>query len=242
MTERQAPSYRVKPVSRDSEKHKRVRSLACFDGVHEMVITGWPLGEIAKHIQQLKNESTDITEDALIWALGEYRKDLPPAVLVQKTLPGVFISAASQVAEGLDVLSELESLYKLQMKRVGIDHTVEEKIRKLMPNMTAEIRMAKDLLESYAEMQMDLGLTERHLGKVDVTAGPDAVTVAQAYGKDSVRKVLENPQSRRKLMGLVERLVEVQAMRGKIKSESEGEGEAEVLGEEPALPVSEPVG
>lgn len=68
---------------------------------------------------------------------------------------------------------------------------------------------------------MDLGLTDRHLGKVDVNVGPDAGQIASAYGKESVRKVIEDPQSRRKLMGLVERLVEVQSMRGKIKQEVE---------------------
>jgi len=236
MVDRQPPSYRVKPISRDAgaiDKHKRVRSLVCFSEVHEMVITGWPLSEIAQHVQKLKHESEDITEDALIWALGEYRKDLPAGVLVQKTLPQVFTKAAKQIHEGLDALAELESLYKLQMKRVEIDHAVETKIKKLMPNMTAEIRMAKDILETYAEMQMDLGLVDRHLGKVDVS-GAALEGAAAAYGKDSVRKVIEDPQSRRKLLGLVERLVEVNVKRSELR-DADADADADVE----ALPAAE---
>jgi len=210
---------RVKSVSRQGgEKHKRVKALKCFTEVHEMITTGWPLTEIAQHVQQLKGESADVTEDALVWALGDYRKDLPPGTLVQKVLPKVFHQAAKELADGLDALAELEKLYKLQMKRVEIDHAVETKIQKLMPNMTAEIRMAKDILESYADMQMDLGLVNRRLGTVDVDAS-NLTTAAANYGKDSVKQVIENPQSRRKLLGLVERFMVVQEERDKLKAE-----------------------
>jgi len=220
------PNNRVKPVSRAPDKHKRVKSLECFSEIHEMVVTGWPLLDIAKHVQQIKGESQDITEDALTNAIGEYRKDLPPGTLIQKTLPAVFTQAAQQVADGLDALGELEKLYAIQMKRVNIDHAMEVTIGKLLPNMTAEIRMAKDLLESYSEMQMDLGVVERRLGKVDVDASGLAIATAH-YGKESVKQVLENPQSRRKLLGLVERFMVVQQEREKLKDTNDVAAQAE---------------
>jgi hypothetical protein len=235
------PNNRVKPVSRAPDKHKRIKSLECFTEVHEMVITGWALGDIAKHIQQLKGESDDITEDALIFSLGEYRKDLPPGVLVQKTLPAVFTQAVTQLNDGLDALEEMEKLYRIQMKRVNIDHAMEVQIGKLLPNMTAEIRMARDILESYAEMEMDLGLVERRLGRVDV--GAEELSQAAAhYGKESVKNVLDSPQSRRKLLGLVERFMVVQQERERLKRDEDAfaaaEDEAAGLPAETEVPSS----
>jgi len=184
-----------------------------------MVISGWTLGEIAKHIQHIKGESTDITEDALLWALGDYRKELPPGILVQKSLPAVFTAAAKKVAEGLDVLAEMEALFQIQMKRVNIDLAMETTMNKLLPTMTGEIRMAKDILNAYSEMQMDLGLVKRQLGTVDVDAEGLAQVVSN-YGKESVKEVLSSPQSRRKLLGLVDRFMIVQKEREKLEQTS----------------------
>lgn len=221
------PKNRVKPVSRAGDsKHKRIKSLDCFEEVHEMVITGWTLVDIAKHIQKIKGEADDITEDAVVWALGEYRKDLPPGVLVQKSLPAVFTAAAKQLATGLDALAEMENLFRIQMKRLHIDHEMEVTMGKLLPTMTAEIRMAKDILGAYSEMQMDLGVIKRQLGTVDLDAS-GLSEVAAHYGKESVKNVLENPQSRRKLLGLVERFMVVQQEREKLKDTSDAAVQAE---------------
>jgi hypothetical protein len=53
---------------------------------------------------------------------------------------------------------------------------------------------------------MDLGLSKRHLGKMDVEARLLA-DVAVQYNKPEVQNVLANPQSRKKVLGLAERLM-----------------------------------
>ena len=55
-------------------------------------------------------------------------------------------------------------------------------------------------------LKMDLGLSKRHLGQMDVEARLMA-DVAVRYNKPEVQNVLSNPQSRKKVLNLVERLM-----------------------------------
>ena len=216
----QRAQRRVKPVSRKGDKFERLRSLDCFKEIHDMICTGWPLSEVAKFIQKNRKEYTDIEEISLVWILNAYRKSLPPTDLVAPTMGPTFEKAAQKVRDGLDVLAEMEKLYGIQMKRIEIDHAIELKVKKLFPTMTQEVKAARELLESYQRIKQDLGLDERHLGTLTVSTDE----VATRYGKPGVRKALENPQSRRKLLSLAERFVRIQDAREKMDEKAEEEG------------------
>lgn len=198
-----------------------------------MVISGWPLIEVSQYIQKQRGEYTDVTEQTLSWTLQRYRSDLPPGELVARALPKSFSKAAERVRKGLDELAEFERLYEIQMKRIGIDFETEKKINKLFPTMTNEIRAAKDILVEMAKLKMDLGLDERHIGKLEVETGVPEEIVAR-YGRPSVAKVLGNPESRRKLLSLVEKFTQVQQARESIEGDSatgESDGEYELKAE-----------
>ena len=215
-----------------STKYAKLKGLRCFKEVHEMVVSGWPLTEIAQYIQKQRSEYLDVTESTLLWTLTSYRKDLPPGELLAKTMPSSFKKAADKVRKGLDELAELEALYELQMKRINIDFKTEQKINKLMPTMTYEIRAAKDILKDMSQLKMDLGLDERHIGKLDLNTGPMPEELVAKYGRESVGKVLGNPESRRKLLALVEKFAQVQTAREAIDpaaADSEGEPPVEVV-------------
>jgi hypothetical protein len=58
---------------------------------------------------------------------------------------------------------------------------------------------------------MDLGLNERHLGKVDVETTVLADVAEKYADSPSVAKVLDNGDSRRKVLGLAEKLLAIAA-------------------------------
>lgn len=201
------PVFRVRPQNRET-KFVKLRSMKCFREVHERIIDGWPLAEIARFVQDERREYGDVTRDGFLNILKEYRATIPPAQLIQKRMPPTFAKAAEEVRKGLDELEELEKLYQLQMRRIGIDEGTEKKINKLMPSMTQEVRVAAEILARIASLKMDLGLSERHLGKVDIDAKIHA-EVEGRYGSQAVIAVIQNPEARRKVLGLAERLLQL---------------------------------
>lgn len=204
------PASRVHPVSRET-RFLRLRSLRCYKEVHERVVQGWTPSEIARFIQDERSEYGDVTRGSLITLLNDYRNSIPRAELIAKRMPTVFNKAAEDVRQGLDALQELEKLYEIQRSRINIDAGTEKKINKLMPSMTQEIKVASEILAKYAQLQMDLGLMDRHLGKMEV----DAVVVADVagrYGSPAIGQVMQDPESRRRVLGLAQRLLQANSV------------------------------
>lgn len=234
----------------------RLKSLKCFLEVRQMLLGGWPALEVARFVRDVRGEGTDVAEVTLSAEISAYRRSLPPAELlagvppsststgdgggggvapavlgasgtpVVTRLPLAFTHAAKRVREGLDELKELERLYGIQMERVEIDFATEKKIGKLFPSMTAEIRAAREILEKRAQLKMDLGLDERHLGRLEVDTNAPPVVV-ERYGAEVVKHAVASPESRRKLLGVVERLTQLQQLRDRVSpGESGGAGPA----------------
>jgi hypothetical protein len=213
-----APGFRVKPRNRET-RFVKLRSLKCFQEMHDRILQGWPLPEVARFIQEDNDEYTDVTRDGLVVVLKEYRQSIPPAQLIAPRMPPVFKKAAEEVREGLDELKELEELYRKQMKRIEIDMQTESKINKLLPTMTQEMRVAGELLGRIADLKMDLGLSQRHLGTMNLD-GKLTAEIAGRFGSEAVAQVAQNPESRRKVLGLAERLLQLAA-----KKKQEGDPE-----------------
>lgn len=191
--------------------HPAVRNLKCFPEVHKKLVEeGVPLRVIARYVQGERNEMTNLAESTVINHLHNYRNSIPAA---QRAGPlnVVFEKAADQVMEGLDELQEMQRLYKIQMQRIEIDFQTEKNIKKLLPSMTQEIKAAREILSNSAQLKMDLGLAERHLGKVDVDVETTLLEdVTEKYANSpSVTKVLDSGDSRRRVLGLAERLLSI---------------------------------
>jgi hypothetical protein len=229
--------YRVKSVSRDA-KFAKVKRLRCYEEVYSMILDGFPMSEVARVIQEDRKEYTDITRGSLITVLNDFRASIPKTELISRRMPKVMIDAKERVAEGLDELKEMEKLFLLQMDRIGIDAATEKKIRKLMPSMTQEIRTAREILANYADLKMDLGLATRHMGKLQVD-GNFVAGVAGRYGSEAVEKVLADPESRRKVLGAAQRLLQLSADPSQqiIDVEAEPVDDADAEVEEEAVPV-----
>ena len=202
----------IRPVSREVPKRRgsSLRECRCFDEVERRVRMGWTSAAVAKMIQIEYKELTDLSQRYVAKMVDEFRKTIPPAELVLSTSnPMVARNAQKKLATGLNELEELEKLYEIQKKRVAIDFENEQKINKLFPTTGREIFFAMKLLKQSADLKMDLGILKRQLGEVSVTAQA-AGAVAGRYG-DEVGQTLTDPDSRRRVLGMVETLRQLAA-------------------------------
>jgi len=234
-----ARANRIKPVSRET-RFVRLRSLNCFAAFHQKVLDGFQPIDIAQYVQKEAGEYADVTEASLAAIIALYRESLPPILLSAK-VPRVNAAAAERVREGLDELAEMEKLYTMQLERIQIDFTTEKNINKLMPSMTQEMRAGREILADIAKLKMDLGLNERHLGKMEVDA--QIMTDVSKRYDESVGKTLTSPESRRKLLGIAERFLSIAAGKAgvditvseRVEENSPDEAEVELVPVEDAL-------
>lgn len=197
---------RVKPVSREGDRFMALRTMKCFKEMHERIITGWTVAEVAKFVQDVKGELTNLTRDQLMDKLKLYRQSLPPGTMIARRMPQIMEKAAEKLQGGLDELKELEKLYRLQITRIELDHQKEKQIGKLFPTLVQEMKEAREILIASAELKMDLGLATRHIGTMEVD-GKLASDLGDKYGAESVKTVMSNPEARRKVLGLAAKLL-----------------------------------
>lgn len=226
------PTFRVKTEQRET-RFKALRELECFESIRDRILAGWTVAQICHYVHEELEEAKEIAPTALHQMIDGYRKTIPPADfvsqqppadIVQQRMSKVHSTAIKKLKEGLNELDELQNLYETQMERIRIDLQAEKANGKLFPSMSQEVRIAKELLESSSKLKHELGLTKKHLGQLDVEAR--FVQDAQGkFGNASVKRVLQNPEQRRRVLGLAERFLELQA------------GDPKEAGEEEPAPV-----
>jgi hypothetical protein len=194
------PAFRTSNPNRDP-RFARLKALACFDQIKPMLLAGHSCPKVAEWIQEEQKELEDASREGIVTLLRRYRESFSDAELIQERMPQVFEEAKTRVHESLDELAELEDLYRLQKERVMIDVALERKFSKLLPSNTQEIRAAREILSTIAELKMDLGLHDRKLGTVDVDAKIEATLIAK-HGDSRLAKTLANPQQRQRLLGI----------------------------------------
>lgn len=199
---------RIRPISRiTSSPLNKLKSARCFQEIDRRLRLGWSTGDLARMVHEEFGELQDISLKYLKKLIDKYRLSIPPAELsMTSTNSVVSRNATKKVAEGLNELDEIERLYDIQMKRIDIGVSNEEKIKMLLPNTGKEVFVAMKLLKQSADLKMDLGLVKRNLGTMEVT-GQLAAEVTERYGRDAIGKVISDPDSRRKVLGLAERLI-----------------------------------
>ena len=186
----------------------KLRQMKCFQQVHKKLAEGWGETELARWIQEDREEYTDVTRNALIMALRSYRKQIPAAELVGKRLPKDFIVAKQELEQTINEVQELEELYRLQMDRVRIDFEKEKQISKLFPSMTSEIKEARALLESMIAAKQAVGVYTPSAQEQNVNVNVEVeakLTEDVQTASQSVKTVMENPESRRKVTGVIDR-------------------------------------
>ena len=216
-------SAAVRPVSRNTGFNK-LRAISCFPEVHDRICKGWPLSDTAKYIQEECGEYTDAVHATLVKVLQNYRDSIPPGERAKYALPKAHRDAIAEVEEDIDEVKELIKLYRRQEQRMDIDGKVEKSIGKLLPTMTQEVRATAEILNRIAQIKMDLGVNERHLGTVDVEANLIA-GVDQKYAGTDVSTVLSDPKKRRRLLSIAEHAMAISKKNVYVEAEEEDEPE-----------------
>lgn len=197
----------IRPVSRESKKTAAaLQDCRCFDEVDRRIRMGWSSLDLATFIQEESKELDHLSAGYVRKMLDDYRKTIPPAELLlttQNTM--VAMNASAKVANGMEELQKLNQLYDLQMDRIKIDVDNEKKINKLFQTTGREIFYAMKILKQTSDLKMDLGLAKRQLGEVSVS-GSAAIQIGDRYN-DGIGKVMSDPDSRRKVLGMVETLM-----------------------------------
>lgn len=195
----------VRPVSREQKKAAALKDCRCFDEVDRRLRMGWSSADLTKFIQEESEELVHLSSTYIRKMIDEYRKSIPPAELALTSKnTAVVMQANKRLSNGINELEELEALYKKQFRRIEIEMTNEEKIKKLLPQTGREIFYAMKLLKQSADLKMDLGIAKRQLGEVSVT-GHASVQIADRYN-DGIGGVMANPDSRRKVLSMVNAL------------------------------------
>lgn len=226
------------------DKFSKLTDLNCFDEVRQKILNGWTVSDLVKYIQKDQLEANDMSEQALSITLYKYRRSIPPVDFVQtvaatdslpRKLVPIHNSVVEQLKSGLDELAEMERLYAIQLDRVHRESDLEKKNGKLFPSMTQEVRVAKEILESSASLKMDLGLTPRHLGKMEAETRL-VHDVAQRYGNEAVARVLSDPESRHRLASVAQRFM-LSAQGAEVLQELLEQSEGMIIDTEPLPPV-----
>lgn len=187
--------------------NNKLRALRCFSEFDRRLRLGWVSASLVKYIQEEQKELVALSPQYLKKLIDNYRLSIPAAELSAISANSkVSLAATRKLANGIDELEELEKLYKIQEKRINIDFENETKINKLLSGTGREIFIAMKLLRQSAELKMDLGLVKRSLGSVELT-GQLAAEAGDRYGNDAVGRVIADPDSRRKVLGLAQRLL-----------------------------------
>jgi hypothetical protein len=218
--DRDPPKHdRIKPVSRKVTRitqsvFTRVKQAPWFPEIDRRLRLGWSSLDLARAIQEEFNAFTDTSVKYLRKLLDRYRMQIPRTELVATSAsPKVLKNSLAAVARGLDELAQLENLYLRQLDRIAIDEANEQKIGKLLDGTANEFVVAAKILKQSAELKMDLGINKRQVGSVEIT-GQIAANVTNRYQNDTVGKIIADPNARKKLMGLANKILVLSAKAG----------------------------
>lgn len=181
---------------------QKILDLHCFPEVHRRVKEGYPVSSLADYIQQECKEYLEVTRASLVSILSKYRRSLPPVELAKRIDPAI-VEAAVVVEQKLNEVDELDKLYKIQFESVQATANLEKNIGMPVPGLSDKVRVAEGLLLSRIKIRQELGLIKKDLGTIRTQATITTVNVGSA----EMNKVLENPKSRNKVLGAVNRFL-----------------------------------
>jgi transcriptional regulator of heat shock response len=186
----------------------RLKKLKCFNEAHQRIVDGWPLTDLARWIQEHEEEYTDITKEGLIAILSKYRAAIPVGDLkTTEEMPSFLAKKIDEAEDSLDEISALNQLYKIQMKRIEMDHKLENQIGKSLNTLGQELRVAREIIAESAKLKMELGLKKRDLGTINVGGEVNVAHTHTEIDNPAVKKLLDNPQARRRLLGIAKNML-----------------------------------
>lgn len=202
-----------------SDKFAKLLALKSFQAVKQHLIAGFSLPDVAQFIQEEKHEYLDVTRSSLITMLSRYRREMPPLQILESMAPSHVKHAMERFKKGEKELDRLEMLYEFQLRRLEIGHATEIMMNKLIPRVTFEVEQTLKIITRMHGVKMDLGVGGgRNLGTLRIN--DEMLDKIEEEDGPEVRAAMSNPESRFKVLSLVQEL-------RKRSAEKEGTKEAQ---------------
>lgn len=186
----------------------RLKHLKCFQELHQKIVDGWPLREVARWVQLEQEESTDIGFESLVSILGRYRQHIKPITPIRDVMPASLGKKMAEVEKKLDELEALAELYEIQKARIDMDHTLEKQFKKSLNTVGNDIRIAKEIAEASVKLKVEMGVIEKKPIKVetDLTVSL-GLRDKPGLVDEKVQQVLDDPQKRTRLLRMAKQLL-----------------------------------
>jgi len=142
------------------KRFPKLYTLRCWEMAETKIKAGIALEEVTRWIQDDMFEYMEVKKESLTRTLYRFKSaliNLYPDEVVQ-SVPNEVEKQIENMKRGVNELDELEKLYLLQLKRIGMDVATETKINKLFKTTALEIRVAQDLLAKRMEIKMKMGI------------------------------------------------------------------------------------
>lgn len=197
-------------TSDTKQKHKKLLELPIIEEINSRLLNDWTLSATADYVQQ-QGYLVEVPKSSLMTTLGKYRADLPPDMVNDAKFKKAVALEKERLEQNissplLDNILELEKLYMLQVERISGGRTLEKNLKMLMPGMANEIKLAKDLIETHAEIQQKMGIMKvRSAPPVTLPEPPPPPEELQA--SKETQEVLDNEDSRKKVIELAQKLL-----------------------------------
>lgn len=189
---------------------KRFEQIPEAEELKNMLLGPSTVSEVADIVQQEWGRFTDNTRGSLMSRLYEYRKKLRGGYKPPKATEPVKVESLSRraitkaarkrydkVIESVDRMLELEALYLVQRDR--LEWLLEEEQKEGIPynNMSRDFVAATNTLLAHLKVEMAvLGVPEEE----------KEVAVSFDRYSENTAKALANPESRRRVVSLIERI------------------------------------
>jgi len=180
--------------------HQQFQELKCYQQVIAHMKQGFSFEYIRALIQDKSKEWVEIPAHQVLDRVGKLHSELSTIDLVAPFLPGYVEAAAEEIENGLNEAAEMRELYEMQKARILLALEMEKKMKGVLnTNLSREVRLAKELLESSQDIKAKAGLVSGKPGKQLPMSGFTAQP-----GKHPTL----TPKSLNKILGAVQALTE----------------------------------
>jgi hypothetical protein len=190
-------------------KIERLRGLLCFPEIDRRVREGQPALKIAEFVQS-QGEYNDVKLESLRRVVDAYREAIPPGELISTRIPPAITKAIESLESGIYSIKKLKELYAKQEERLDIDLATERQIHKIFKN-ALEFEVARKILVSIIEKEMDLGIFRRHVPWMEGGGADDMSKIMtnaeRQFGHSrALMAVLSTPEKRTRVLSVIRKL------------------------------------
>lgn len=200
----------VSPISRDDGSQTKFHALACYPELREKVVQGVPIPEVARWLQEEKKQYVDVTRESLTRMLYRFKQRIPPGErqkITPRAAQELLDKQRERIAFKVEPVAELEKLYLKQMERIEIDTAHEKDIGKLFGSTSNEMRLAMDMLVRLRALQQEALGESGGSSKETPNTEQFGITLALHASRPGVQQVINNAESRRKVLGLTKTMM-----------------------------------